>query len=164
MKYLAKSALLSGTYYMLISVLLTRKTWNLVSVLDMDDMASHRKFGKVTWPKSRFIDYLYFADQLFLSFYRLLCKIANLGYIYLKFSRSISDNNIDNPAKFCDISMPKICISKNRDFCILVCISKNRYFRYFGLYFTEMTTYVKILFDFVPPDTYQHHLFWRFWW
>ena len=50
------------------------------------------------------------------SFYILFCKIVNLGDIDLKFSGSISDVNIDNPAKFREVSMPRRCISKNRDF------------------------------------------------
>ena len=54
------------------------------------------------------------------------------GDIDLKFSGSISDVNIDNPAKFREVSMPKSCISKNR-------VSGD-----FGLYFTDQTSYVAI--------------------
>ena len=42
--------------------------------------------------------------------------IANLGGIDLKFSGSIPKVNIDNPAKFCEVSMTRSCISKNRVF------------------------------------------------
>ena len=54
---------------------------------------------------------LCFTDKLF-----LFCKIANLEDIDLKFSESISNVNIGNPAKFRDVSIPRSCISKNRDF------------------------------------------------
>ena len=42
-----------------------------------------------------------------MPFYRLFCKIANLGNIDLKISGSVLDINIDNP-----VSMPRSCISK----------------------------------------------------
>ena len=56
---------------------------------------------------------LYFTDQHFAPFYRLFCIIANLGDIDLKLSGSLSDVNIDNPAKFREVSMPRSCISRN---------------------------------------------------
>ena len=59
---------------------------------------------------------LYLTDQHLAPFYRLCCKIANLWDIDLKFSGFISDVNSDNPAKFCEVSMPRSCISKNRFF------------------------------------------------
>ena len=61
--------------------------------------------------------FLYFTDQLFSASHRLFRKIVNLEDIELKFTDgSISEVNIDNPAKFCEVSMPRACISKNRDF------------------------------------------------
>ena len=57
-----------------------------------------------------------FYGPVFSGIYILFCKIANLGDIDLKFSGSISDINIDNPAKFGEVSMPKSYISKNRVF------------------------------------------------
>ena len=50
------------------------------------------------------------------TFYRLFCKIANLGDNDVKFSGSISDINIDNHAKFPEVSIPKRCISKSWGF------------------------------------------------
>ena len=37
--------------------------------------------------------------------------MANLQDIDLKFSESISDINIDNPTKFCGVTISKNCIS-----------------------------------------------------
>ena len=59
---------------------------------------------------------LCFTVQLFTAFHRLFCKIANLGDIDLKFSGSLSDFNVGNPAKIREVTMPKSCISKDRDF------------------------------------------------
>ena len=73
---------------------------------------------------------MYFKDQLFPAFYRLFCKIATLWDIDLKFSGIISDINMDNPAKFREVSMPRSWISKNRDF------------RNFDLWFTNQARYV----------------------
>ena len=66
-------------------------------------------------------------------FYRLFCKIVNLWNIDLKFFGSISDVNIDNPAKFVEVNRSRSCMSKN---CV---------FQDFVLYFTDQTSYVKIL-------------------
>ena len=79
-------------------------------------MTSSSEFGEVTWPSSHFMDHSVFYRPAFSAFYRLFCKIANLGDIDLKFSRFICDVNSDNPAKFHEVSMPRSCISKNRDF------------------------------------------------
>ena len=46
---------------------------------------------------------LYFTDQHLAPFQGLFCKIANLQDIDLKFSGSIFDVNIDNPAKFREV-------------------------------------------------------------
>ena len=54
--------------------------------------------------------------QLFLAFYRSFCKIANLLDIDLNFSGIILDVNMDNSAKFCEVSLPRSCILKDRDF------------------------------------------------
>ena len=59
---------------------------------------------------------LYSTGQHLAPFYRLFCKIANLGDIDLKFSGSISDVNIDNHAKFGEVGIPRSCFSKNRVF------------------------------------------------
>ena len=57
-----------------------------------------------------------FYKPAFLAFYRLFCKVANLRDIDLEFSGCTSDVNLNNPAKFCEVSMPKNCIFQNRDF------------------------------------------------
>ena len=59
---------------------------------------------------------LYFTDQHLAPFYRLFCKIANLGDIDLKFLESTSNVKIDSPAKLCEVSLPGCCIFKNWDF------------------------------------------------
>ena len=58
---------------------------------------------------------LYFKDQFFSAFYRLFCKIVNLWDIDLKYSGFVSDVYMGNP-KFREVSMPRSCIFKNRDF------------------------------------------------
>ena len=58
-------------------------------------------------------NFRYFKEQLFSVFHRVFCKIANVSDIDLKFSGSISDFNIDDPAKFREVGMPKSCISRN---------------------------------------------------
>ena len=73
-------------------------------------------FGEVTRPISYFMGRSVFYGQVFLAFYRLFCKIADIRDIDLKFSGSISDVNSDNPAQFLEVSMPRSCISKNRVF------------------------------------------------
>ena len=61
--------------------------------------------------------YLNFTDQLFFgTYYISFCKIANICDIDLKFSGLVSDVNMDNPAKFREVGMPRKCIFKNRDF------------------------------------------------
>ena len=85
-------------------------------IRDFDDMTSPSKFGKVTWPTLDSMGRSVFYRPAFSAFYRLFCKIANLWDIDLKFSGFISDVNIDIPAKFREVSMPRNCISKNRDF------------------------------------------------
>ena len=58
---------------------------------------------------------MYFVDQQFVSFYRLFCEIDNLRDINLKFSGSISDDNVDNPTivklASLDVAFPKIILS-----------------------------------------------------
>ena len=54
---------------------------------------------------------MYFTDQLFSTFYRLVCKIVNLLDMNLKFSEFIYDVNMDYPAKCREVSMPRSCIS-----------------------------------------------------
>ena len=49
---------------------------------------------------------LYFTDQHLSPFYRLFCKIASLS--------DFSDFNVDNPAKFCEASMSRSCISRKQ--------------------------------------------------
>ena len=114
-KNLSKAALWSGPYKMLISIPLTRNTWTWsVSeywwhVITKYFVKSH-DLALILWAV------LYSTDQLFAGYYRLLCKIANLWDIDLKFSGFISDVNMDNPAKFREVSMPRSWTSKNRDF------------------------------------------------
>ena len=55
----------TGTYKGRFSVLLIIKTWNLVSVLNIDDMASLSKFGEVMWPSLHLKTVLYFTDDHF---------------------------------------------------------------------------------------------------
>ena len=71
---------------------------------------------------------LYFIDQLFSALHRLFCKIGNLRDVDLKFSGSLCDVNIDNPVKFCQVSMSENCISNIGFFRILVCNLQRRQF------------------------------------
>ena len=79
---------------------------------------------------------LYFVHQLFSAFYRLVCKIANLGDIDLEFSGSISDVNSDNIVKWAclEVLFLKIVLSR-----ILVC----------NLHTGSVMS--KFIFDFVLP-------------
>ena len=92
-------------------VVLTRKNWVIYW--------SHSKFSEVTWPSSYCIGRFIFTDQHWAPFYRFFCKIANHQDINLRFSGSISYVDLDNSAKFREVSMPRICISKKRGFCNL---------------------------------------------
>ena len=74
------------------------------------NLMKSRDLGRILWAV------LYFKYQIFSAFHRLFCEIANLRDIDLKFSGFISDVNIDIPAKFLEVSMPRNCISENRDF------------------------------------------------
>ena len=56
---------------------------------------------------------LYFTDQPFFGILQFGLQKDTIN-IDLKFQGSISDVNIDNPAKFHKFSMPKSCISTNR--------------------------------------------------
>ena len=60
------------------------------------------------WP---FFDLLRILWASFLAFYRLFCKIANHRDIELKFSGFIFDVNMENPAKFREVSMPIIAVA-----------------------------------------------------
>ena len=55
----------------------------------------------------------YITDQHLVPFYRVLCKIANLLGIDLKFSDLISDVTIDNPANLVDLPCPKAAFLDN---------------------------------------------------
>ena len=79
-----------------------------------------------------------FYRPAFASFLRLFCKIANLQDIDLKFAGSISDSNIDNPAKFREVSL-EVAFLKMRFFGILVCNLQTS---------QVMSTFFS---DFVPP-------------
>ena len=61
----------------------------------------------------------------------------------MKFSGSLSDVNIENPAKYFEV-MPRSCISKNH------------VFRDFGLSFTDQMSYVKNSLNFVRTYIYQY--------
>ena len=54
---------------------------------------------------------MYYTDKLFVVSNN---KIANRWGIDLKYLGSISDVNIDNPAKFREVIMSRISISKHR--------------------------------------------------
>ena len=80
-----------------------QKDLKLGQCLDMDAMTSPSKFGHITWPT---LDFMSCS----------VVKIANLWDINLKFLGFISNVNINNPAKFREINIPKNCICKIRDF------------------------------------------------
>ena len=73
--------------------------------LDIDDITPPRKFDDVTWPSSHFIGRSVFIIN------QHLVEFTDHD-IDLKFSKLIFIVNIDIPAKFCKITMPKRCISK----------------------------------------------------
>ena len=77
--------------------------------IDIDDMTSPNKFGKVTRPSSHFVSLSVFYRPAFTPFYRLYCKIANIQNIDL--------NSIDHPEKVsevCEVSMSKSSISRKQ--------------------------------------------------
>ena len=71
----------------------------------MDDITTS-KFGDVNWTSSNFMGHSVFYRPAFGAML-LFCKAANFWDIDLKFLEYISGVNIDNPAKFCIVSMPR---------------------------------------------------------
>ena len=63
---------------------------------------------------------LHFTIHLFTVFFRLICKLANIRDIDLRFSGTISDINFDDIAKFREVGMRRSCIFRNRFFQNLV--------------------------------------------
>ena len=77
---------------------------------------------------------LYFTDEYLAPFYRLFCKLANLGDVDLKFSRSIFDINIEILWNFVKLWHSKLGSD-------------------FGLYFTDQIVYAESLgISFVGPE------------
>ena len=66
----------------------------------------------------------------------------------MKFSRLFSDVNIDNSAKFCEVSMSRSCISRKQAIWA--------FFDFANPYFTDQMNYVNLFFDIT-------HLFCKFW-
>ena len=82
--------------------------------LDNDEMTSKSEFGEVTRPISYSMGRTGFHRP---AFYRLFCKLANLGDIDLKFSGLIFDININNnPANFLKLACSEVAVSENRLF------------------------------------------------
>ena len=74
------------------------------SVWDVDDMTSPIKFSDGSWPSFHFTYPSVFCR---LSLYELVCKIVYLWYIDLKFSGQISHVKMNNPTKFCKVTMSR---------------------------------------------------------
>ena len=91
-----------------------RKYLKLCKCLDIDNMTYPSKIGEITWPITHFMGRSVFTNKLFSPLHILFCTIANLEVIYLKFLGSIFDVNTDDPAKFCEVSMIRSCISKKQ--------------------------------------------------
>ena len=75
------------------------------------DMTLSTKFSDVTLPSLHFRARSVFCR---LAFYRPPSEIVNIEDIDQKFLGSISDVNVDNPRKCCEIIMSRSCISRKQ--------------------------------------------------